>query len=260
MADDGVYRALDIAYTQVVVHVGVAIDRLCPYHHRVLLRRVSGASWVVLTPLFERFVMDLDEHEYALVRRNAIFPDYTIEAGLIYFDPLEQAELRQHVRAAREEAHLQGGVGDAAELYTEWRFSDPTVGKFGEVVDSELTEDPAVFSELSGHGLVMVDGVVYSCQMVEASELAAWTKQATSDSHDAKLIVGGAPSSLSSYLAKSKEVDRKWRFYGSRVCREWVKAVADGPGNFTSYHRNWVRLSGIAEGASQAHEHRRICE
>ena len=41
--DDEVFRALDVAYTQVVVHVGSAEDAECPYHHRILLRRVSGA-------------------------------------------------------------------------------------------------------------------------------------------------------------------------------------------------------------------------
>ena len=150
MADDDEFRALDISFTQVVVHVGAAADRECPYHHRVLLRRVSGASWVCLTPNLERFVMDLDQEEYSLIRRNALFPEHTLVAGLLYHDPISPAELRSHARAAREEAHLQGGAGDAADLYTQWRFSDPTDGKFGQVVDADLVEDPVSFSEIVG--------------------------------------------------------------------------------------------------------------
>ena len=115
MADDEEYRALDIGYTQVVVHVGAAADRECPYHHRILLRRVSGAFWVCLAPNLERFVMDLDQEEYSLICRNALFPDHTLEAGLLYHDPISPVELRQHARAAREEAHLQGGDGEAAD-------------------------------------------------------------------------------------------------------------------------------------------------
>ena len=260
MADDEEFRALDIGYTQVVVHVGAAADRECPYHHRILLRRVSGAFWVCLTPNLERFVMDLDQEEYSLIRRNALFPDHTLEAGLLYHDPISPVELRQHARAAREEAHLQGGDGEAADLYTQWRFSDPTDAKFGQVVDADYVEDPAAFSELSGHGLVLIDGAVHSCQLVENAELDEWKTKTASDSHGGKLLVGGAPRSLHAYLESSKQAERNWRFDGSRVCREWLQAVSDGPGNFTSYHSEWVRLSGIAEGASQAHEHRQICE
>ena len=140
--------------------------------------------------------MDLDQEEYSRIRRNALFPEHALEAGLLYHDPISPAELRQHARAAREEAHLQGGDGDAADLYTQWRFSDPTDAKFGQVVDAELIEDPAAFNELSGHGLVLIDGAVQSCQLVENPELDEWKTKVPSDSHGAKLLVGGAPRSL----------------------------------------------------------------
>ena len=55
-------------------------------------------------------------------------------------------------------------------------------------------------------------------------------------------------------------VREAWLFDGSRVVREWIKGVAGGPGNFTSYHAELLRVSGVAEGCSQAHEHRQICE
>ena len=84
--------------------------------------------------------MGLDEEEYSIVRRNAVFPDYCLEARLLYHDPISPANLRLHVRAAREEAHLQGGDGDAAELYSQRRFSDPAYPKFGDVVDAEFEE------------------------------------------------------------------------------------------------------------------------
>ena len=260
MADEDVYKALDISFTQVLVHVGSATDRECPYHHRVLLRRVAGSSWVYLSPNLERFIMDLSEEEYTIVPRLSIFPEHALQAGLLYHDPISSAALKQHARAAKEEANLQGGDGDAADLFCQWRFSDPADPKFGGVVDAELIEDPETFSELSGYGLVCVQGAIHSCQMVEDSEFDEWRGKIIAEVHDDKIVVGTPPRALQEYLDRTKEAKRKWRFDGSRVCREWLRAVAEGPGNLTSYHSEWIRLSGVSEGSSQAHEHRQLVE
>ena len=259
-----VVRTLDIPQTQIVVHYGPQADADCPYHHRVLLFRVSGSQWVILTPDHDRYVEDLEELEYTVVRRNTAFPDHCITEGLYHFDPLDQALLRLQIRSAKEEAHLQSGEGGTTDVSAVWRFCDPNLAKFGEVVDSELVEDANVFTELQGHGIVLVSGVAYRCQLIEADELDKLKKNAVADHHNSRLLPGARtshPSTLLSYLKVVLEIERpEWRYEGSRVSREWLLGLANGPSTFTSYHAEWIRMSGVAEGCAQAHEHRQICE
>ena len=47
---------------------------------------------------------------------------------------------------------------------------------------------------------------------------------------------------------------------GETTTWEYLGKVADGPGNFTSYHAEWLRLSGVNEHAAIAHTHRSLCE
>jgi hypothetical protein len=47
---------------------------------------------------------------------------------------------------------------------------------------------------------------------------------------------------------------------GIRAAKEYHSAVAEGAGNFTSYHAEWTRLSGVSEQSAVSHVHRNICE
>ena len=115
--------------------------------------------------------------------------------------------------------------------------------------------------KLTGHGLVSIDGVVHSCPLVKASELKKRRSQAVADSHGSNIFIGEPPLSLHASLKDSKEVDSDdWHFDGSRGVCEWINGAADGPVSFTSCHAAWLRMSDVAEGCSQAHAHRQICE
>eukprot|EP00973_Karenia_brevis_P022543 3102398-Karenia_brevis.AAC.1 len=59
---------------------------------------------------------------------------------------------------------------------------------------------------------------------------------------------------------KPEETPSIWKFDGPRAAAETLSQIASGAGNLTSYHSEWVRLSGVSEGGAQAHEHRVICE
>jgi len=60
-------------------------------------------------------------------------------------------------------------------------------------------------------------------------------------------------------LMKETE-DKEFPIAGVRAAREYHEAVAGGPGNFLSYHAEWLRQSGVAKRASAAHIHRSLCE
>ena len=101
-------RCREIAQTQVVVHYGRAGDHDYPNQHRILLRRIDESSWLVLTPDMKQAVEDLGTFKYTVIRRDVLFPEYNIEARLYYHDPIVAGVLRQQIRDAREEAHIQG--------------------------------------------------------------------------------------------------------------------------------------------------------
>ena len=45
-------------------------------------------------PDMEREVEDLGTLECSVIRRNVLFPQYSLEAGLYYHDPIEAGALR----------------------------------------------------------------------------------------------------------------------------------------------------------------------
>ena len=47
---------------------------------------------------------------------------------------------------------------------------------------------------------------------------------------------------------------------GERAMKEFLDAVVNGAGTFTSYHSEWVRASGVSDSSAIAHEHRVLFE
>ena len=265
MADEEL-RSLDIPDKQLLVHRGPGVDAECNYHHLILLHRVSESKWIALThnarsePV--RINEDLDELQYTVLRRGAVFPQYAVEGGLLYFDEIDPLELRQHRRDAKEEAHLQGGEGEAVDGSSQWRFCDPNLARFAKIVDADTLEDDTRFTELGGHGVAIINDTSYRCELVDTADLDNWKKTSIADMHGSRILPRAAvPNSLASYLKAFPEVERpEWSFDGSRVAREWLSGISRGPGNMVSYHAEWTRLSGVSEGSAQCHEHRQICE
>ena len=54
--------------------------------------------------------------------------------------------------------------------------------------------------------------------------------------------------------------DKEFPIAGTRSSKELHESVALGPGNFLSYHAEWLRLSGVSGRSSSAHVHRNLCE
>ena len=94
--------SLDIPHRQIIINFDVA-DPNSPYHHRVLLFRVRGSRWCVLTPDLDCHVEDLDEVVHYVIPRATRFPVYAVNAGLCHFDPTPAAVLDEQVRLAKQE-------------------------------------------------------------------------------------------------------------------------------------------------------------
>lgn len=250
--------SLDIPNHQIIINFDAA-DPNFPYHHRVLLVRVRDAQWCVLTPDLDRHVEDLDQVEHYVVPRATRFPAYAVAAGLYHFDPLPAAVLKEHIRLAKQECALLGGdVAMAGSL--RWRFSEPGVDNFSNIVDQAIVDDVALFVELDGHGIAQIEGVVHRAELVDESELETWKKDRLDGLQDARLCAQ-LPTTFSGFVSGLVALEQKsWKFEGPRVCEEWLRAIGDGAGNLVSYHAEWVRLSGVSESSAQCHEHKQICE
>ena len=153
---------LDIAQPQILINYGY--DDRESYHHCVLLYRVRGSVWTVLTPDMERYNVDLADPclEYHNLQRLGKFPTFAFTGGLFYFDPFEPGELTHQLRAAKDEATLLFGDMPPAGA-RQWRFTDDpahsgfSADNFGTVVDPKFLYDAPAFVMLEGHGFVMID-------------------------------------------------------------------------------------------------------
>ena len=54
--------------------------------------------------------------------------------------------------------------------------------------------------------------------------------------------------------------DKEFPIVGTKASRELHHSISEGPGNFLSYHAEWLRLSGVSGKSSSAHIHRNLCE
>ena len=97
-------RALDCKYTQALVHhPGDAAG--FNWHHRLFLHRVEGSRWICLTPDFDLVRIDHSHTRHRVVVRRQPFPA-DIAAECYMFDPIENWELANYQREARQRAHI----------------------------------------------------------------------------------------------------------------------------------------------------------
>ena len=126
---------LDIDLKQIFVQYDE--DENFTWHHRVLMKRIEGTSWVVLTPDLEVEVLDLAGRQVLPLRRRAPFPAAQINDAYI-FDPIVPGDLDHAKREATMLAALYADI-DAEEW--EWVVSEQGHNRFGEVVPAGDIED-----------------------------------------------------------------------------------------------------------------------
>jgi len=104
-------------------------------------------------------------------------------------------------------------------------------------------------------------------EKIAVDKLEDWKKERLEKLADERLLgdhldaAGKRTLSLAeavSLMEESKATD--FPLAGEKSAKELHAAVAAGPGNFTSYHAEWTRLSGVGEGSAVSHTHRNLCE
>ena len=54
--------------------------------------------------------------------------------------------------------------------------------------------------------------------------------------------------------------DDEFPIAGVRAAKELHESISEGPGNFLSYHAEWLRLSGVSSRNAASHVHRNLCD
>ena len=188
--------------------------------------------------------------------------------GEIYaFDPIGKSQLLAYKRRAKVQASILGEaeVGES-EAY-EWLVSEPGHQLFGQIIDSTLMDNGATGVCFNSKGVAIIDGDEVFCEKVAMKDMDDWKKTRGLEVADVRLLGDFKDSTGKRNLELTKaiglmkdEVVEDFPIAGTRAAKEYHDSIAMGPGNFLSYHSEWLRLSGVAKRSSAAHIHRTLME
>ncbi len=130
-----------------------------------------------------------------------------------------------------------------------------------------LLNNGATGLAFSNKGVILRQGEEIFVERVLVKDLEDWKRQRGLEGGDTRLLgdhkdeSGARRLELGKAISLMKSVeDSDFPIHGVRAAKELHESVALGPGNFVSYHAEWIRLSGVAKRTSAAHIHRTLCE
>lgn len=251
--------SLDVPEIQVLVNYPADADGMY-WHHRILLHRVGGGDWITLTPDHEFQRHDLSTQAHRVLERHAPFPS-DISDEVYAHDPIARGVLQAFKRQSQIMAAVLG-EGAVDELDTvAWVIADAAHKDFGAVVDANLMNTPATCLTFASRGVVVREGEEIFVERINLKDLESWKNEKGKELGDVRLLAGKRRLDLSAAVALMHEgKDPEFPVTGVRAAREFHDSVAYGPGNFLSYHSEWMRLSGVSNRNAAAHVHRNLCE
>ena len=257
--------SLDIPEVQLLINYPLDADGFL-WHHRVLLHRIERSRWICLTPDHDLQIHDLATTVHRILDRRSPFPD-DIADEIYAHDQIGKAQLSGFKRRAKVQAALLGeGDIDDSEA-SEWVISEVGHESFGTTVDPALVNNGATGLAFSSKGVVIQDGEEIFIERVLIRDMEDWKKRKGLEGGDDRLLGdhkdtnGRRRLELISAVELMKQTeDKDFPIHGVRAGFEYHSSVANGPGNFLSYHSEWLRLSGVARRSSAAHIHSSLCE
>ncbi|CAE8613579.1 unnamed protein product [Polarella glacialis] len=257
--------SLDLVEPQVLIEFPLDPDGFF-WHHRILLKRIAGPTWLALTPDHNICRRNLETSHHMVLERASQFP--AAQRPFVYaFDPIDRATLEGFKRIASTQAALLGDAGDVEVQAYLWVVCDFTRPDYGNAVDYRLVNDALTGVAFESKGIVKMGNEEVFVEKVQADKLAAWAAKAFKDASYTRLLgdhrdaAGKRKLDLSSAVAMMRETKMDdFPLQGVRACREYLSAISEGPGNINSYHAEWVRLSGVNEASAVCHSHRTLSE
>ncbi|CAE8711223.1 unnamed protein product, partial [Polarella glacialis] len=259
--------SLDIPERQILFHFP---NDAIPWHHRVLVWQVDGATWVVATPDFEVESVNLAAARIVVLCRNMAFPPHL---GQVYgFDnPIEADDLANLRAEGRRLAEVLGArvaavVGGVAAAEFHWRFADSAKENLGEIVPVDIATDPNKMTIQGSSALVDAagDGSWDFAQRIADADLPAWLDDKRSGAgRDERLGPTvrapdgsrcGLLSRVMPLLKASASKPVGWVFDGPAACQEMLRGVVATGHELLAYAPHWIRTSGVAPTSGLAIE------
>ena len=256
---------LNISEVQLLVNYPADADGF-HWHHRILLCRVGGSTWLTLTPDHDIVRHDLSTIPHRVLERSAPFPRDIIDE-IYAHDEIGQASLTAFKRQATTMAVILGeGTLPESETFT-WVIAEPDRPDFGKELDPATLHNPATALTFSTKGVVQLHGEEVYVERVLSKELAEWRARKLLGQADVRLLGDHKDAAgrrrlelpLAVSLMRQHE-EEGFPIAGTRASLELHEAVAAGAGNFVSYHAEWIRLSGVSRKSSAAIVHQSLCE
>ena len=256
-------RTLILQDPQVLLHFADDAAGLV-WHHRILLHKIGGGKWVVLTPDLELQVEDMGARRHIVLGRHAPFPGHLLDECYIFEAELGKAELDRQRRLARTMGAILDDSVQVGVEAMQWYVADPSSSKFGKPIPIERVEDVVT---LGDHGLVQWEGDTLYLRELASADVESFVeerKEATGDLRtlgDHRDPQGKRHLSFKDGISLMRETKLDdWPFKGPRSVLEYLKAILAGPGELIGYHNMWLRSSGVAWNSAAAHEHHHLCE
>ena len=236
-------RTLNIADPQVLFHYPGDVNNL-NYHHRVLLHKIGGGKWVVLSPDLELSVADLTTQRHVVLGRRSFFPA-NIFAECYVLDELSRGELDRQQRLAK----TMGSILDDSEMTgvqqaLTWIVADPCSKQFGKALPHELLEDVITLGQ---HGLVQWEDEVVYLQEIPDDQVEKFKEERKDATGDIRTLgdhrdpQGKRALNLQDALPLMTETSLDdWSFTGPRSVKDYLRAIREGPGDLPTYHLSWV--------------------
>ena len=233
------------------------------WHHRVLLKRISGPKWVALTPDQDLETVDLAELHHIVLERNADFP--RAQRPYIYcFDEIPRSTLDAHKRRA-------GHAGRAAGIADRRRDGAVDLGRERDRqrrLRRHGGRQPPYGrrAEHQGRGPHRGRGGLHRAHRGEEQEgLDGEAQRGLSGPPSAGRPLydksGKRKLDLSEEVALFKESALDdFPLAGVQGFKELHDAIATAGISWTQYRSEWVTLPGVAEGSAVCHTHRVLSE
>lgn len=260
--------ALNIEEPQILLQYD---DDAVPYHHRILIRRLKEATWVVVTPEGELQVETLADYSMLPLMRAGSIPTVAEAAGChLFSQPVDDELPGWHAQAARL-AMVLGGPGSvepSGSITSTWRIADTSSAEFGSEVAGDVVLNPATGVVRGAVGLAQCGSPARRTfvELVPTAEVGQWeADKHTGAGRDPRLAgpqptFAGASVPLSDALRSFRPRDLQgvpgWPHQGPRASVELLQGIQTlGLSAFT-YHDHWVRQVGIHGDSAIAWEHK----
>ena len=259
--------SLDIKDKQILVRYDD--DDYFTWHHRVLLHRVAGSLWIVLTPDLSVQRLDLAAESILPLARADKIPARALNDCYL-FDSLSAQELSTAKSQAKQLADILGEP-EADDSDDVWVISDAQHARFGELVPEDILSSERRSSLRTNLGVVeLEDGDPASevpVARVARDELEDW-RRAHAGGGDLRVLGTFRDMRGKRYLAfptaVSRCVETKFADFPHpepRATLEYLQGVCEAAdGSCDSYHSMWCVQSSVPPNSAVAHDHKILLE